>query len=143
MAGPFHSKAAKIFIVVEGEGYFEMACPHHSTSSGSSSPTYQNISSHLRRGTIFIAPASYPVAIVASNNSTLKLLCFEVNAQANIRYTLAGKGNVIDAMHIEAKELAFGVAGIEVEQIFRNQMDCFFFPGPSTRQQRQGSRADT
>ncbi|KAG6770942.1 hypothetical protein POTOM_022285 [Populus tomentosa] len=143
MAGPFHSKAAKIFIVVEGEGYFEMACPHHSTSSGSSSPTYQNISSHLRRGTIFIAPASYPVAIVASNNSTLKLLCFELNAQANIRYTLAGKGNVIDAMHIEAKELAFGVAGIEVEQIFRNQMDCFFFPGPSTRQQRQGSRADT
>lgn len=143
MAGPFHSKAAKIFIVVEGEGYFEMTCPHHSSSSGSSSPTYQNISSHLRRGTIFIAPASYPVAIVASNNSTLKLLCFEVNAQANIRYTLAGKGNVIDAMHIEAKELAFGVAGIEVEQIFRNQMDCFFFPGPSTRQQRQGSRADT
>ncbi|KAG6768857.1 hypothetical protein POTOM_024469 [Populus tomentosa] len=143
MAGPFHSKAAKIFIVVEGEGYFEMACPHHSSSSGSSSPTYQNISSHLRRGTIFIAPASYPVAIVASNNSTLKLLCFEVNAQANIRYTLAGKGNVIDAMHIEAKELAFGVAGIEVEQIFRNQMDCFFFPGPSTRQQGQGSRADT
>ncbi|KAJ6912190.1 hypothetical protein NC651_014771 [Populus alba x Populus x berolinensis] len=143
MAGPFHSKAAKIFIVVEGEGYFEMACPHHSSSSGSSSPTYQNISSHLRRGTIFIAPASYPVAIVASNNSTLKLLCFEVNAQANIRYTLAGKGDVIDAMHIEAKELAFGVAGIEVEQIFRNQMDCFFFPGPTTRHQRQGSRADT
>lgn len=90
MIGPYYnSRATKVAVVVDGEGYFEMACPHVGRESQTGS-TYQKISSRLRRGTVFVVPAGHPVASVASRNSNLQVLCFEVNARGNTRYPLAG-----------------------------------------------------
>ncbi|GAV78375.1 Cupin_1 domain-containing protein, partial [Cephalotus follicularis] len=95
MIGPyFNSKATKISIVVGGEGYFEMACPHVSSSRSrreGSGPRYQKIRSQLQVGTVFVVPSGHPIATVASNNNNLQILCFEVNAQGNFRYPLAGR----------------------------------------------------
>ena len=100
----YNSMATKIAIVVEGEGYFEMACPHVSSKSSDqqsqdsrssgqkkSGPSYQKISSRLRPDTVFIVPAGHPFVTVASRNKNLEILCFEVNIKNNIRYPLAGK----------------------------------------------------
>jgi hypothetical protein len=86
MSGPYYnSRATKISVVIEGEGFFEMACPHLS-SSGS----YQKVSGRLRRGVVFVAPAGHPVAVIASQNNNLQVLCFEVKAHGNFRFPLAG-----------------------------------------------------
>ncbi|KAJ9171989.1 hypothetical protein P3X46_015282 [Hevea brasiliensis] len=126
MIGPYYnSKATKISIVVDGEGYFEMACPHVSSSS-------------KRKKTS--SPAGHPVASVASRNNNLQILCFEINTKGKNRYPLAGRNNVVKKMETEAKELAFGVPAREVEHVFGNQQDQWFFPGP--RQHRKGGYAD-
>ncbi|XP_065861123.1 vicilin Pis v 3.0101-like [Euphorbia lathyris] len=141
MAGPFYnSRATKIAIVLDGEGYFEMACPHVSgrrrvvSPSGrgmwDQGPSYKKVSSELSQGTVFIVPAGHPVATVASRNENLVILCFEVNAQGSTRYALAGKNNVVKRIEREAKELAFGVGAKQVEQAFGNEDDELFFPGP-------------
>ncbi|KAL3626078.1 hypothetical protein CASFOL_029627 [Castilleja foliolosa] len=148
MTAPYYnSKATKIMIVVEGEGYFEMACPHVSqegrrqgsqraqreTSSG---PSYQKVSSRLKRGTVVVVPAGHPLVAVASNNQNLQLLCFEVNYRDNEKFPLAGKRNVMKQLEREAKELAFGLPAREVEEVFDSQQEEFFFKGP--RQQQKG-----
>ncbi|EEF37595.1 vicilin Cor a 11.0101 [Ricinus communis] len=141
MAGPlYNSRATKIAIVTQGEGYMEMACPHLSGGSehqGRKGQTYGRVRSRLRPGTVFIVPAGHPVATVASPNNNLAVLCFEVNAQGNIRYTLAGRNNIVRRWEREAKELAFGVRAREVDEVFESQNEVFFFPGPR-RQEWQG-----
>ncbi|KAK6120069.1 hypothetical protein DH2020_046199 [Rehmannia glutinosa] len=148
----YNSKATKIAIVVEGEGYFEMACPHLSQGrqqggqqrerGGSQQreirggPSYQKVSSRLTRGTVVVVPAGHPFVAVASNNQNLQLLCFEVNYHNNEKYPLAGKRNVMNQLERQAKELAFGMPAREVEEVFNSQQDEFFFKGP--RQQHQG-----
>ncbi|CAN1766154.1 Vicilin Cor a 11.0101 [Linum perenne] len=135
MAGPFYnSKATKIAYVADGEGYFEMACPHISSSQSSRGQTYGKVRSKLTRGTVFIVPAGHPVATVASAKNDLQVLCFEVNAHGNFKFPLAGKDNVMSKMEREALELGFGAPGKEVEQIFNNQKEVFFFPGPESQQ---------
>lgn len=142
MVGPyFNSRATKISFVLDGEGYFEMACPYVSSTGRQeqqqqqrqkSSPRYQKISGNLRRGAVFVAPAGHPVTAIASRNSNnLQIICFEVNAHDNIRVPLAGKKNVVSQFDREAKELAFNVPAREVDRIFNNQDDEFFFEGPN------------
>ncbi|XP_062143371.1 vicilin Cor a 11.0101-like [Alnus glutinosa] len=134
MSGPYYnSRATKICVVIEGEGFFEMACPHLS-SSGS----YQKVSGRLRRGVVFVAPAGHPVAVIASQNNNLQVLCFEVNAHGNFRFPLAGKGNIVNEFEREAKELAFNLPSREVERIFKNQEQEFFLPGPTKQQEERG-----
>ncbi|KAA8550838.1 hypothetical protein F0562_002522 [Nyssa sinensis] len=145
----YSSRATKISIVTDGEGYFEMACPHLSSSESGgsegpqgqrkSSPSYRRVSGHLRRGTVVVVPAGHPIVAVASNNQNLQLVCFEINARNNEKFPLAGRRNVINQLEREAKELAFAVPAREVEEVFRNQKEEFFFRGP--RQQHEG-RAD-
>ncbi|CAM8925617.1 unnamed protein product [Rhodiola kirilowii] len=155
MMGPFYnSKATKIVFVTNGEGYFEMACPHlskshqfqhHQTRSRGrrqqqeqQATRYQKVTSRLQRNTVFIVPAGHPVAIVASNNQNLQVVCFEVNAFNNERFALAGKNNIINKMQSEAKELAFSMGGQDVDKIFKSEnMDELFFPGPG--QQRKST----
>uniref|UniRef100_A0A7N0SY97 Cupin type-1 domain-containing protein n=1 Tax=Kalanchoe fedtschenkoi TaxID=63787 RepID=A0A7N0SY97_KALFE len=152
MMGPFYnSKATKFAFVTNGEGYFEMACPHlgksqqfqrHETRGRhqeQQQPTrYHKVTSRLRRHTVFIVPAGHPVAIVASNNEGLQVVCFEVNAFNNERYPLAGKNNIISKMQREAKELAFSIPGREVDKIFKDEnAEELFFPGPG--QQRKST----
>lgn len=98
MTAPFfNSKATKVGIVVAGEGFLEIACPHISSSSSSSGrwrehgTSYQKLSSPLRTDTVFVVPAGHPFVIVSSSNQNLEIACFEVNAEGNDRYPLAGK----------------------------------------------------
>ncbi|KAM4086050.1 hypothetical protein ACJW30_10G073600 [Castanea mollissima] len=152
MVGPiYYSKATKISVIVEGEGYFEMACPHLSSSRsrgqrggrGSSRPRksstrYRKVSGALRPGVVFVTPASHPFVVIASRNSDLKVVCFEINAKGNIRYHLAGKGNVMNKLEKEAKELAFNLPAREVESIFNLQDGDLFFQGPKEREEEYG-----
>ncbi|XP_059660480.1 vicilin Cor a 11.0101 [Cornus florida] len=165
----YSSRSTKITTVVEGEGYIEMACPHLSSSSESqrrregregsprereeregsprqqgergSPTTYQRVHAPLRRGSVFIVPPGHPVVAVASKNQNLQLVCFEINARNNEKFPLAGRRNIINQMEREAKELAFNVPAREVEAIFRNQNEEFFFRGPHQQQEQEG-RAD-
>ncbi|XP_050235910.1 vicilin Cor a 11.0101-like [Mercurialis annua] len=147
MSGPYYnSRATKIAMVLDGEGYFEMACPYVRVGRSREEEKregqrFTKISAKLRRGTVFIVPAGHPIASVASENSNLKVVCFEVNAEGNTRFSLAGKNNVVKRWEKEAKELAFGVQARDVDAVFGSQDEEFFFPGPR-KQQRQG-RADT
>ncbi|KAL8513623.1 hypothetical protein ACS0TY_012924 [Phlomoides rotata] len=143
----YNSRATKIGVVINGEGYFEMACPHLSQSQGSSrgdesqgqtrfGTGYQKIRSNLKTGTVIVVPAGHPFVAVASNDQNLQILCFEINAYNNQKYTLAGKSNVMKQLEREAKQLSFGVPAREVDEVFNSQPEEFFFRGP--RQQHQG-----
>lgn len=99
MAAPFYnSKATKIAFVVDGEGFFEMACPHISSEQGGSRwqgeqgnrPSFQRVTGRLKRGVVVVVPAGHPVTTIASGSTNLQILCFEVNAKGNTRYPLAG-----------------------------------------------------
>ncbi|KAJ8547543.1 hypothetical protein K7X08_011129 [Anisodus acutangulus] len=154
MLGPIYSsKATKIAVVVDGEGYFEMACPHLASESGRSQgsqeretrigASYQKVHSRLRRGMVLIIPAGHPFVTVASTNQNLQIFFFNVNARNNEIVPLAGRNNVMSQLEREALELGFGLPAREVEQIFRSQQEEFFFQGPGGRQQREESgRAD-
>lgn len=151
MLGPIYSsRATKIAMVVDGEGYFEMACPHLSSKSGTQhqgsgeremriGSSYQKVRSKLRRGMVLVIPAGHPFVTVASNNQNLQIVCFNVNARDNEIVPLAGRNNVISQLEREAMELGFGLPAREVEQIFRSQQEGFFFQGPGGR---QSGRAD-
>ncbi|XP_060181245.1 vicilin Cor a 11.0101-like [Lycium barbarum] len=151
MLGPIYSsRATKIAVVVDGEGYFEMACPHLASKSGRRQRQgsereretriglgYQKVRSSLRRGMVLIIPAGHPFAAVASTNQNLQIFCFNVNARDNEVVPLAGRNNVVSLLEREAMELGFGLPAREVEQIFRSQQEEFFFQGPGGRQQRE------
>ncbi|GLU03554.1 hypothetical protein SLE2022_207460 [Rubroshorea leprosula] len=137
MSGPyFHSKSTNLCIVVKGRGgHFEMACPHVSKQDSKdkewkSSPRYQKKNAPLETDTVFIVPPGHPFVTVASKNSNMEILCFEVNAEGNIRYSLAGKRNILKLFEKEAKELVFKSKVEEVDQVFNNQDEEMFFPGP-------------
>lgn len=144
----YNSHATKISLVVEGTGYFEMACPHKASSGGSghqgggregSSQTgvsYQKVSAQLRPGKGFVVPAGHPYVTVASKDQNLQVICFEINAENNEKIPLAGKRNIIKQFEKEAKELSFNVAAREVDEAFGKQNEEFFFKGP--RQQHEG-----
>ncbi|KAI3910791.1 hypothetical protein MKW98_030599 [Papaver atlanticum] len=141
MAGPYYnSRATKIAVVVEGNGYFEMACPHLSSSSsgstGRSSARYQKVRAKLSRGDVIVAPAGHPIAAVASGDQNLQILCFEINARNNEKVLLAGRNNVFNQIERPAKEMAFNIPAREVEEILNNQEETFFFPGPNKRQEQ-------
>lgn len=156
MTAPFYnSKATKIAVVVEGEGYFEMACPHLSQSQSqrqsrrgqeqeqeeyshrrrgeTTTTSYQTVRSRLRTGTVVVVPAGHPFVAVASNNQNLQIVSFKVNADNNEQFTLAGKRNVMNQLEREAKELAFGMPAREVEEVLRSQKEEFFLEGPGRR----------
>ncbi|CAL5432987.1 unnamed protein product [Camellia sinensis] len=154
MTAPYYnSRATKIAVVANGEGYFEMACPHLSSSEfgGSSSssrgshpqqrrssgPNYQKVSGRLSRGVVFIIPPGHPVITVASKNQNLQIVCFDVNALNNEKFPLAGRRNIINQLSPEAKELAFNAAAREVDEVFKNQEDEFFFEGPRQQHERE------
>ncbi|KAH7517239.1 hypothetical protein FEM48_Zijuj09G0041800 [Ziziphus jujuba var. spinosa] len=152
----YNSRATKIAFVIDGEGCFEMACPHLSSGSSSEqyghgqgsrssmqkqkkSKRYQRVSGRLTRGVVFIVPAGHPYSLVASPSNNLEVVCFEVDSEGNIKYPLAGDENIVKQMDGIAKELAFNVPNKEVDRIFGNQEHNFFLPGPT--QQKQGGRA--
>lgn len=155
MVAPFfESEATKIAVVVEGDGEFEMVCPHLSSSQGqkerkeeeseSESESeeqkrnqYQKIRSRLTQGTVFVIPAGHPTAIVASRDSNLQVVCFEVNAKNSRKVFLAGKNNVVNQMDREAKELAFGVPSRLVDEVFGQSKQDVFVRGPEQQRKEE------
>ncbi|PON55226.1 Bicupin, oxalate decarboxylase/oxidase [Parasponia andersonii] len=142
-APAYNSRATKISFVVDGEGFFEMACPHVSSEQGGggrSRHSFERVTGRLRRGVVFVVPAGHPLTAITSGNTNLQILCFEVNAKGNVKYPLAGRKNIVNDMENVAKELSFSVPAREVDRIFRSQNEEFFFPGP-TQQEQGGHRA--
>ncbi|KAJ7977364.1 Vicilin [Quillaja saponaria] len=96
MHTPFYnSKSTKIAFVADGIGHLEMACPHLSSSSGSSgrgrsttSTKFRKVGAFLSPGVVFVVPAGHPFVTFAESN--LQILCFDVNAFGNNRFTLTG-----------------------------------------------------
>ncbi|XP_058110929.1 vicilin Cor a 11.0101-like [Magnolia sinica] len=152
----YNSKAAKVVLVVQGRGYFEMACPHVSSQRRQSEQgrgqqheeeeeeeeqqhegpvRYQRVRSRLSPNTVFIVPASHPIVTVASRDENLQMLCFEVNARDNQKYFLAGKKNILRQLEREEEELSFNAPSKEVEEIFNAQGEDAFAPGPEQDQE--------
>ncbi|XP_057965082.1 vicilin Jug r 6.0101-like [Malania oleifera] len=170
MAGPvYNSRGHKIAIVVRGEGYFEMACPHvssrgssqrHEGGGGKSekelqkskrkgAPTYQKIRGQLRPATVLVVPPGHPVAMVSSwspshgnKDQNLQILFFQVNGQGYVKYPLAGKGNIISRMEDEAKKLAFDTSSRKIDDVFGAQEEELFFRGPKQWREGNKGRAD-
>ncbi|KAK9288675.1 hypothetical protein L1049_017138 [Liquidambar formosana] len=159
MAPNYNSRATKLVFVAEGSGRFEMACPHLSSQRGAQGwrgqgqereqeqeegqeqeqegVQYQQVSSHLSPGDVFIIPAGHPVAVVANRNENLRLISFGVNAQNNERHFLAGQENIMNQLDREAKELSFNMPARDVEEVFKNQRDSYFVAGPEMGQQQR------
>ncbi|KAE8701445.1 hypothetical protein F3Y22_tig00110548pilonHSYRG00992 [Hibiscus syriacus] len=85
-----------------------------------------------------LVPAGHPFVTVAARHTDLEVLRFEVNIENNVRHLLAGECNFMQQFEKEAKELAFNTREEEVDRIFGNQDDEFFFPGP--RQQEKETK---
>ncbi|KAE8665434.1 putative mitochondrial ribosomal protein L24 [Hibiscus syriacus] len=118
MTAPFYnSRAIKISIVVQGQGYIEMVASKASRKSG-----YEKRSSSLRPDTVFVIPAGHPFVTVASRRTNLEILCFEVNIENNVRYLPAGEGNFAQRFEKEAKELAFKSREDVVDWIFGQEL---------------------
>ncbi|KAK6913966.1 Cupin 1 [Dillenia turbinata] len=145
MAPFFNSKSTKIVYVVEGNGCFEMACPHVASQSQGSqtrkgvteSTSYKKLYAHLSRGDALVIPAGHPVTFIADQNQNLQLVSFGINAQNNKRNFLAGQENVLNQLEKEAKELSFNTRAEEVEEIFKNQKDSYFVAGPKEFEERE------
>ena len=131
MAGPFyHTKATTVLVVADGEGEFEMACPHLSEQSGGeyggeyggvqSLPGYEKVSSQLRRGTVVVVPAGHPIVIEATGGQNLEVISFGLNSDQNEWFPLAGRDNVMSQWEEEAMELTFGVPANQVQKMIRN-----------------------
>lgn len=137
MLGPlFNSRITQISFVVNGNGIWEMSCPH--LSSSSEQPRYQRASARLSPGVLFIVPPGHPYLAVASKDQNLEIVSFKINAYGNERFLLAGKRNVIMQLEKPAKELSFGAAAKVVERIYGNQKLEYFFMGPQLKQQERG-----
>ncbi|KAI4302859.1 hypothetical protein MLD38_038558 [Melastoma candidum] len=144
MIGPyFNSRVTVICIVTKGEGNLEMAFPlrrHSRTynrgSGQQADQTYEAVRSGVQQGTVFVVPAGHPMVLLASENDNLQILLYEVNAEKNIRYPLAGKNNIISLMDKEAKELAIDFPSREVDRVFGNQEEELFFAGPRHHRQQ-------
>ncbi|KAL5704859.1 hypothetical protein ACHQM5_023229 [Ranunculus cassubicifolius] len=152
MVAPFYnSRATSLVMVMDGRGRFEMACPHLSSQGQEQqqqqqkqqeqgqrgSAHYQRVSAQLSPRNAFIVPAGHPVSIVASDDQNLQIVAFKLNAENNQRNYLAGKGNLLNQLEREAKELSFNMPASEVEEILNNQKQFVFLPGPNQRQQQE------
>ncbi|KAI3678896.1 hypothetical protein L6452_38200 [Arctium lappa] len=141
MAGPFYNtKATMVLLVPNGEGQFEMACPHlaeqHSRGSVGGAPSYEKVSSRLSRGTVVVVPAGHPVVIEASGgNQNLEVIGFGLNSHENEWFPLAGRDNVMSEWEDEAVELTFGVPARAVKKVIQKQNKKMFFKGPERRGQ--------
>lgn len=151
-APSFNSRASKVILVVDGNGYFEMACPHMSQNRSGSyegeseqeSVSYTKMNGPLEHGNVVVVPAGHPFTAVASQNEDLLLLCFDLNADGNVKYYLAGKNTYWNKLEDLEKELSFDAPAKLVNRVFGAQKEVGLLPGPeqSQGQDRSGSSGD-
>ncbi|KAI3979779.1 hypothetical protein MKX01_013874, partial [Papaver californicum] len=142
MAGPYYSsRATKIAIVVEGNGYFEMACPHLSSSSGSTGRScgrYQKVRAKLSRGDVIVAPLDTQLRLLLRVIKIYRYYALR-SMQGTMRRFYLQDGTMSSTRLREAKEMAFNISYItarEVEEIFNNQEETFFFTATNERQEQ-------
>lgn len=154
MAPSYSTRANKIAIVVDGEGYFEMACPHVSGGRSPSqrrergrgreqeeeereeehkSRSYRQVKSRIREGSVIVVPAGHPTALVAGEDKNLAVLCFGVNANFDEKVFLAGRNSALRQMDGPAKALAFGADKEQVDRVIGAQKEAVFLRGPHSR----------
>ncbi|WVZ60844.1 hypothetical protein U9M48_010811 [Paspalum notatum var. saurae] len=153
MAPSYSTRATKIAVVVEGSGFFEMACPHLSPSPSqrlergrewgreeeeeeeqkSSRSGYRQVKSRVREGSVIVIPAGHPTTLVAGEDKNLAVLCFGVNANFDEKVFLAGKNSLLRQMDEAAKALAFGAEAKDVDRVIGAQPDAVFLRGPNSR----------
>lgn len=102
MVPHFNSRATWVVFVSEGDGYFEMACPHvhggqwqrgRREEEGEREERigrFERVAGRLSQGGVLVIPAGHPIAIMASPNENLRLVGFGINAENNKRNFLAG-----------------------------------------------------
>jgi len=90
----YNSHATKIAMVISGKGGLQIACPHITSRSQTkhekSSPSYHRISAELKPGMLFVVPPGHPFVTFSSRKENLQILCFEINARDNKKFTFAG-----------------------------------------------------
>ena len=161
MAPSYSTRATKIAIVVEGSGYFEMACPHVSGRSerrerehgrrreergreeeqeeeeeergGQKSRGYSQVRAQIREGSVIVLPAAHPATLVAGNDGNLAVVCFGVRANHDEKVFLAGRNSVLTQLDDPAKALAFGAPAREVDRVVGAQPEAVFLRGPQAR----------
>ena len=122
------SRSTIAAVVIKGEGYFEMACPHLSgdQQQQGANPIYQKVTSSLRHGTLIVVPTGHPIVVVTGTNQSLEIVSFGINAENNQREPLAGKANVVNELEeATTKELAFA---LPANRVFKKQKQELFFP---------------
>ncbi|MCE5167141.1 hypothetical protein HAX54_039312, partial [Datura stramonium] len=148
----YNTRSTRLVMVVEGNGRFEMACPHlGSQRQGQGSREgrrgqeeqeqegnvhYQKVRGTLNVGDVLVIPASHPITFIATEGSNLRIVGFGINAHNNKKNFLAGKQNIWRNVDREAKELSFSMPGKEIEEIFQRQDQSFFVAGPGQQRER-------
>ncbi|XP_056170713.1 vicilin Jug r 2.0101 [Syzygium oleosum] len=162
MVPHYNSKSTTVVLVVEGNGWCEMACPHLALArqrwgSGEQEeeeeqesarrmrkiPKERSVTSELSPGDVFVIPAGHPIAIIAEQNENLRMVGFGINAHENQRIFLAGKENIISQMDRETKELSFDLPAREVDRIFGNQEESYFVSSQQQPRSEQGEHRET
>uniref|UniRef100_A0ACD5X9M2 Uncharacterized protein n=1 Tax=Avena sativa TaxID=4498 RepID=A0ACD5X9M2_AVESA len=152
IAPKYSTRATKIAVVVEGNGYFEMACPHKSDSGRSSerrgehgreeegeekSRGYKQVRAQIKEGSVIVLPAGHPATFVAGNEGNLAVVCFGVGASNDEEVFLAGGNSLLKQLDAPAKTLLFGEQEREAaDRVIGAQTESAFLRGP--QQQRRG-----
>ncbi|RWR85231.1 vicilin-like protein antimicrobial peptides 2-2 precursor [Cinnamomum micranthum f. kanehirae] len=160
MEAPYYnSRATKVAVVLDGSGYFEMTCPHlagrRSREEGEQgrqgeesepgrregeeeSVSYQKVSAKLSPGDVYVVPAGHPFVNVADKDQELRIVCFEINAEDNKKYMLAGQDNIFNKLNREEREIFFKESEREVQQVLNAQREAGLLEGPEGRKERGG-----
>ncbi|KAF0915558.1 hypothetical protein E2562_036744 [Oryza meyeriana var. granulata] len=138
MAPSYSTHATKVAIVLQGSGYFEMACPHMSGDRserhrerehgrrreewgrkeeeeeeeehgrGQKTRSYKKVRAQVREGSVIVIPAAHPATIVAGDDENLAVLCIGVAANYDDKVFLAGRNSLLKQLDDPAKALVFG-----------------------------------
>ena len=162
MAPKYTTRATKIAVVVEGSGYFEMACPHVSGSGQSErreqhrehgrrgeeqeegeegqqkkSRGYKQVKAQIKKGSVIVLPAGHPATFVAGNEGNLAVFCFGVGTSNDEEVFLAGGNSLLKQLDGAAKALVFGSQGREAaDRVLGAQQESVFLRGPQQERHR-------
>ncbi|KAK1643458.1 hypothetical protein QYE76_061263 [Lolium multiflorum] len=163
LAPRYTTRATKIAVVVEGSGYFEMACPHKTDSSRRAerqersehsreeegeqqqkkSRGYRQVRAQIKEGSVIVLPAGHPATFVAGNEGNLAVICFGVGSSNDEEVFLTGGNSLLKQLDAPAKTLVFGEQGREAaDRVIGAQTESVFLAGPQQQQRGGGSVSD-
>ncbi|XBH95348.1 hypothetical protein VPH35_085917 [Triticum aestivum] len=152
----YTTRSTRIYVVVEGrDGYFEMACPHISSSGRSERREHEQererehgqgrrseerereqVRAQIKVGSVIVLPAGHPATFVAGNDGNLALLSFGVGANNDEEVFVTGGNSVLKQLDEAAKALSFPQQARELaDRVIRAQPESVFVAGP--QQQRR------